>query len=162
ISDSNCKILACSARYPGSTHDAAIWNTSTIRAHLMRNYERGDNSTRLIGDSGYPLEPWLFTPFINPQIESEELFNNLLTSTRNVIERTNGILKGRFRCLSRHRTLIYHPIKAANIIYTCCVLHNIAIEANLDLPENEIEYDEVNDNFPQEDAIVGAGQLLDL
>ncbi|KAB0805109.1 hypothetical protein PPYR_02079, partial [Photinus pyralis] len=92
-------------------------------------------------DSGYPLEPWLFTPFSNfEQGSPEERFNNQFKTARNVIERTNGILKGRFRCLSRHRVLLYHPSRAANIIYSCCVLHNIALRARIPLPEEEIEY----------------------
>lgn len=32
ISDSNCKILAANALYPGSVHDSAIWNMSTKRS----------------------------------------------------------------------------------------------------------------------------------
>ncbi|KAJ8935706.1 hypothetical protein NQ314_012683, partial [Rhamnusium bicolor] len=97
-------------------------------------------------DSGYPLELWLFTPFLNPRNQPEEAFNNTLTSARNLVERTNGILKGRFRCLSRHRTLIYHLVRAANIIYACCVLHNIALNAGLNLAEVEIEYP-VEENY---------------
>ncbi|KAK9709964.1 hypothetical protein QE152_g26313 [Popillia japonica] len=50
----------------------------------------------------------------------------------------------RFRCLSRHQVLLYHPIRAANIIYTCCVLHNIALRANIILPENDVEYREID------------------
>ncbi|XP_026824780.1 putative nuclease HARBI1, partial [Ooceraea biroi] len=98
------------------------------------------------GDSGYPLELWLFTPFGNPNENTPEArFYTELTSVRNVIERINGILKGRFRCLSRHRTLLYHPTRATNIIYTGCVLHNIALNAGLILPEDDIEYrDPVN------------------
>ncbi|XP_031328239.1 putative nuclease HARBI1 [Photinus pyralis] len=141
ISDSNTKIIACNARYPGSVHDSAIWQMSNIKTYLKREYDNGDKSTHLLGDSGYPLEPWLFTPFSNfEQGSPEERFNNQFKTARNVIERTNGILKGRFRCLSRHRVLLYHPSRAANIIYSCCVLHNIALRARIPLPEEEIEY----------------------
>ncbi|EZA53124.1 Putative nuclease HARBI1 [Ooceraea biroi] len=147
ICDSNCEIIGCSARFPGSVHDAAIWQMSSIRRFLKQNYEDGDQQTHLIGrDSGYPLELWLFTPFGNPNENTPEArFYTELTSVRNVIERINGILKGRFRCLSRHRTLLYHPTRATNIIYTGCVLHNIALNAGLILPEDDIEYrDPVN------------------
>lgn len=41
ISDSNCKILAANALYPGSVHDSAIWCMSTIRDHLWNRYESG-------------------------------------------------------------------------------------------------------------------------
>lgn len=153
ISDANNKIIACNARFPGSVHDSAIWQVSSIRAHLQHRFENGDNTSHLLGDSGYPLEPWLFTPFLNPHNEQETAYNNDLTSTRNVIERTNGILKGRFRCLSRHRTLMYHPIRAANIIYTCCTLHNMAINAGIQLEDADLalpipENDAVNDIAP--------------
>lgn len=57
ICDSNGKIIGYSARFPGSVHDAAIWQISSIRRFLKRNYEDGDQQTPLIGDSGYPLEP---------------------------------------------------------------------------------------------------------
>ena len=66
-----------------------------------------------------------------------------LRSARNVIERTNGILKGRFRALSRHRILHYHPVAAGRIIYAACILHNIALADGLNLEEDNIEVPEV-------------------
>lgn len=141
ISDSECRIIAVDARYPGSVHDAAIWQMSNIRNYLRNEYINGHRNSHLIGDSGYGLEPWLFTPFTNTaEGTPEALFNTMLKSSRNVIERTNGVLKGRFRCLSRHRVLNYHPAKAAYIIYSCTVLHNIAVKARL-------EFNEVDDNI---------------
>jgi hypothetical protein len=50
------------ARYFGATHDAAIWQTSTVNARLQRRYLEGERRTWLIGDSGYPIQPWLMTP----------------------------------------------------------------------------------------------------
>lgn len=101
-----------------------------------------------IGDSGYGLEPWLLTPFGNVEEGTPEAaYNTVLRSARNVIERTNGILKARFRCLSQQRTLYYHPIKAAYIIYACCVLHNIAVNRRLDQDINpEVRLDNDDDN----------------
>lgn len=139
ISDADCKILAVDARYPGSVHDAAIFRMSNIRNYLRTAYGEGVRDSYLIGDSGYGVEPWLLKPFLNVQPDSpEERFNQLLTSARNVIERTNGIFKRRFACLSQHRVLIYHPSKAAYIIYACAVCHNMALSENLQLDdENE-------------------------
>jgi hypothetical protein len=60
VCDSNCRILACDARFPGSVHDSAIFRTLDVRAFLSRQFENGDNVSHLIGDSGNGLEPWLF------------------------------------------------------------------------------------------------------
>ncbi|KAJ3654524.1 hypothetical protein Zmor_013707 [Zophobas morio] len=147
ICDSNCKILACDARFPGSVHDSAIFRVSDIRNNLRMCFENGDDTSWLIGDSGYGQEPWLFTPIpVVAPGSPQERYNQLLRSTRNPIERTNGILKGRFRCLIKHRVLHFHPVQAAYIIYAASTLHNIALWANLALEEDEIvvENDEGN------------------
>lgn len=44
----------------------------------------------------------------------------------------------RFRCLLRHRTLNYDPVKAAKIIYSCAILHNMANFYKSNLPEDEV------------------------
>lgn len=50
------------------------------------------------------------------------------------MERTIGLLKGRFRCLLVHRVLNYHPDKVARIVIACCILHNICNRAGLPAP----------------------------
>ena len=76
-----------------------------------------------VGDSGYPLEPWLLTPFSDPGTGTvQETFNKRHASARNTVERCNGLLKSRFRCLSQYRVLHYTPTKAASITNACAVL----------------------------------------
>lgn len=82
------------------------------------------------------------------------------------MERCIGILKKRFRCLLRYRTLEYTPEKAGQIINACAVLHNMCIRANLPPPpesdeaimvledENNIEIQPV----PEGRAIFNEGQ----
>lgn len=55
--------------------------------------------TNLAGDSGYPLKQWLLTPFPNPQSAEERNYNVRHSQARAVVERTIGLLKGRWRCL---------------------------------------------------------------
>ncbi|KAB0795114.1 hypothetical protein PPYR_04886 [Photinus pyralis] len=157
ICSADLKILNVNARFPGSVHDSAIWTTSAIYQHLRDAYNNGDTGSWLIGDSGYPLQPWLMTPLggqgLTPQ---EQRYNVIHKRCRNVIERLNGVLKGRFRCLLRHRTLHYSPLRAAKIINACCILHNLCIERRLENneewpnEEDEIVEDNFN-NIPQQE-----------
>lgn len=48
---------------------------------------------------------------------------------------------------------MYHPIKAANIIYSCCVLHNIAIKRKIELVAVEDDDEEDNDEEDDPDNI---------
>ena len=58
-------------RWPGSTHDAFIWGTSGVRQRFVEG-DFGDGW--LLGDSGYPLRPFLLTPVRVPQDQSEERY----------------------------------------------------------------------------------------
>lgn len=79
------------------------------------------------------------TPLINPQSRQEMAYNEAHAKSRSVIERTNGILKGRWRCLDTSGgTLLYRPEKVCKIILACSVLHNIAMEHGLPDPEDII------------------------
>lgn len=42
ICDANTKILNCNARFPSSTHDAAIWNLSPVKRHLKEKYSNNE------------------------------------------------------------------------------------------------------------------------
>lgn len=64
-----------------------------------------------------------------------EAFNNRQKKTRSLIERCNGLLKMRFRCLLKHRVLHYQPDVCSKIINACTVLHNMCIQDNVPLPE---------------------------
>lgn len=82
------------------------------------------------GDSGYPLEPWLLTPIANAVTNNQREYNRRHKTLRNTVERTNGVLKQRFRCCLKHRTLHYSPIRAAKIIYSCAIIHNLCVDRN--------------------------------
>lgn len=91
-----------------------------------------------MGDSGYPLQPWLLTPFQNPAPNSpEERYNHAHKITRSSIERCIGILKIRFRCLLGERRLRYDPMKVGIFVNTCAILHNMCIRAGIELPQDE-------------------------
>lgn len=99
-----------------------------------------------IGDSGYPLRTWLLTPLENepPANTPEYNYNNAHKTTRNTIERCNGVLKMRFRCLLKERVLHYKPVVACRIINSCVVLHNMCMEYNIPLVENNNQNEDID------------------
>lgn len=131
-------VRAVDARYPGSSHDSHVWNVSSARRYYLSEYEAGDRSNRLLGDCGYGIEPFLLTPYRDPVYNSKEYkFNMVHSSARNIVERTIGVLKSRFRCLMG--TLHYRPSKVVQMINVCCALHNICRHYNIELDENSFE-----------------------
>lgn len=125
---------------------------STIQRHLEQKYIEGRKNTWLIGDAGYPLQPWLLTPITDaPPRSPEGRYTACHVRTRNTIERCFGVLKQRFRCLLKHRVLHYSHGMTAKIIYVCAILHNMCVERNIELDgEEETEDDENSD----EDGVV--------
>ncbi|XP_050338514.1 putative nuclease HARBI1 [Bactrocera neohumeralis] len=131
ICDNDMQIRAVDARYPGSSHDAFIWGMSHAKQYFRTQYESGQRSLRLLGDCGYGIEPFLLTPYRDPQFNSMEYkFNIAHTAARNIVERTIGVLKSRFRCLMS--TLHYRPEKVVKIVNVCCALHNICRRYNIE------------------------------
>ncbi|XP_037876380.1 putative nuclease HARBI1 [Bombyx mori] len=140
------------ARWPGSTHDATIFNHSDLKDHC----EHGGLGNRwLLGDSGYPCKPYLLTPLINPRTQSEQLYNESHIKTRNTIERCIGVWKRRFPVLSLKGRLKLENMQA--VIIATAVLHNIARNMNLEDLEPEISVPDmihenniiVHNNFPE-------------
>ncbi|XP_054709068.1 putative nuclease HARBI1 [Uloborus diversus] len=147
IVDSSMLILAARAGFPGSVHDSFIWRGSSIRPHLEQKFRR-DGNLWLIGDSGYPLEPWLMTPYPKEETARQTRFNRKLASARSCVERCNGVLKARFRCLFNHRTLHYQPYIASQIILACCVLHNMCMLHNVEWEESDVDNSVQPDTTP--------------
>lgn len=124
----NLRILNVDSRFPGSRHDAAIWRASAVRRYMERWYQRGERETWLLGDSGYPLEPWLMTPITNAEEGTPEYrYTEDHCKARSPIERCNGVLKMVFRCLCEQRVLMYAPEFAGNIVLACAILHNMRL-----------------------------------
>lgn len=73
----------------------------------------------VLGDSAYPLLPFLLTPKLN-QVEGSPgaKYTNHHVQTRIAIERCFGVLKGRWRCLRKERALHYTPQFAGTYNFT--------------------------------------------
>ncbi|KAK3880950.1 hypothetical protein Pcinc_014600 [Petrolisthes cinctipes] len=112
------------------------------------------------GDSVYPLERFLLTPFANPMTRGEERFNRSHTRTRVLIEQTFGLLKSRFRCPHQSGgSLQYEPRECGKIITACILLHNRCVRRRIPLPEAEAEGGEEEDpDDPEPLEAAGARQ----
>ncbi|XP_031353797.1 putative nuclease HARBI1, partial [Photinus pyralis] len=140
VCDSTLKIINVVARWPGSAHDATIFNNSRLRTRC----EAGEFGTAiLLGDSGYALKAYLLTPLLNPTTPAQQLYNESHIRTRNCIERTNGVWKRRFLALCYG--LRCHIDTALTVIVATAVLHNIAINMHEDMPPppNDINAEEL-------------------
>ncbi|XP_041773187.1 putative nuclease HARBI1 [Anopheles merus] len=133
VCDHKCRIRAVDPRFCGSSHDSYVWNSSPVRDHFENMHATG-GTDKLLGDAGYPAEPWLVMPYRDPEEGSvESNFNIRHTKGRNVVERTIGILKTRFRCLfGASNRLNYDQKKSGDILNICCALHNICIQNNIE------------------------------
>ena len=124
--------------FPGSMHDARVLRGSAI----FRRAEQGEILTAptvivggreitpyLVGDSAYPLSPWLMKPYPEGTRDPQEItFNKELSSARVQVECAFGMLKNRWRILQkRFDSDIEFAIKAT---IACAVLHNICIRNN--------------------------------
>lgn len=72
-----------------------------------------------LGDSGYPLLPYLMTPKLNqPPGSPGASYTDAHAVARSSVERTIGVWKGRWRCLRKERGLHYSPEFAGIVIYS--------------------------------------------
>lgn len=146
ICDANFKILNINTKFPGSVHDSAVWTTSRAREIMKLRFEHGDHSSWLIGDQGYPLEPWLLVPVADTARDTPEArYNTAFRKTRIIVEQTIGFLKSVFRCCNKHRTLHYSPLNSGNIVAACAILHNIRIDRN-ELADGDLDDDSSSDD----------------
>uniref|UniRef100_A0A8C6XI37 Putative nuclease HARBI1 n=1 Tax=Naja naja TaxID=35670 RepID=A0A8C6XI37_NAJNA len=117
------------AKFPGSVHDARIFQLSQLQ-RLLESWPEGKGW--LLGDSGYPLRPFLMTPHPDDGPEPVARYNATHKTTRMVVETAFGQLKMRFRCLhSTGGRLMLRPEKVAKVFVVCAMLHNMALRRQL-------------------------------
>ncbi|XP_067634770.1 putative nuclease HARBI1 isoform X2 [Eurosta solidaginis] len=138
ICDHKMRIRYFDARCAGSSHDLLVWNISSAKRALRERYNSGVRNTWLLCDAGYRLEPYLMTPYRSASEGSAEaVYNTKHAKTRNIIERTIGVLKTRLRCLLGARQLHYKPEKTTQIANVCAALHNVCIKYNVDISSHD-------------------------
>jgi hypothetical protein len=118
--------------------DSRIWKNSVVSQVLQAH------NPLLLGDEGYPISPWLMTPFRQPSTPQQREFNKVFTKERVIIERCFGQLKRCFPIL--HYKVRLNLEKVASLIITCFVFHNVAkyLGDNDDFPDGDLDRDNNN------------------
>lgn len=140
--DANGKLINVEAEWPGSCHDSYILRSSKIWDYMESNPNLGI----ILGDSAYPLRPWLMTPIRICSSNREIAYNYSHCKTRVTIENVFGRWKRRFPLLkfpSRRKKIptILRDIRVA------AILHNFAIDNNIAepvMPFSEIENGQID------------------
>ncbi|XP_025161746.1 putative nuclease HARBI1 [Harpegnathos saltator] len=141
ICDSRLKFIDVFIGLCGSAYDARIWELSEIKTLAEANDNRYFNSFyHLLADSAYPLSNRMLTPYRdNGHLNQMQInYNRKHTYIRVIIERTFGILTGRFRKLKY--IYMYATELIPLIVLACCILHNICI----DFEGNPIDIDGID------------------
>ena len=144
VSGPNLSINFINAKYPGSAHDAYIYQMSGLSNFLTN---AGYESSIILGDSAFPLENHFLVHYLDPQNKDEERFNKVFRIVRCSVERALGVWKARWRIVDKQGGPIRcAPDKASKIIVPTAILHNMCILANQPNPEplpEEVE-DDIN------------------
>ncbi|KMQ94884.1 nuclease harbi1 [Lasius niger] len=143
VCDLELRFTDCFAGYPASVGDRCIFRNSELFLDAERNVNAlFPNGEYIIADKAYPVLSWCIPPYIDNShlTRAQKRFNSILSQSRQVVERSFALLKGRFRRLK------HLDIKRINLIpsfiLTCCVLHNIFLDG---LEEYQAKQDNIDD-----------------
>ncbi|XP_072148403.1 protein ALP1-like [Setaria viridis] len=153
ICDFDMRFTFVVAGWPGSVHDMRVFKDAIEK--FGDKYPHPPEGKFYLVDSGYPnrsgyLAPYKGTKYHLPEFRQgpmprgkKELFNYTHSSLRNVIERSFGVLKMKWRILL---DLPSYPMqKQSEIIIACMALHNFIREsfigdADFDLVDHDENY----------------------
>lgn len=141
VADAKSRFLCIDVGGYGRQSDSGVFQTTPLYKQLedcsLMPENRplpysGNTSTPpmpyvFLGDQGYPLKTYLLKPYHrNGASETEEHFNNKLSSVRRVIECAFGIVVAKWRVLKTE--IQCSPDKVDIIVKCVCLLHNIVID----------------------------------
>lgn len=133
---------------PGKLNENLVLQSSTLfklcengerlNGNMIKLSEETELREYIVGDSGFPLLPWLLTPYQGKELsESKAEFNKRHFVTRIVAQRALARLKEVWKMI---HGMMWRPDKhkLPRFILVCCILHNIVIDME----------DEVLDELP--------------
>ncbi|XP_067017848.1 uncharacterized protein [Acropora muricata] len=166
------QMAAAAAAFPmRSLHDARVLPNSSIYQKAKNGevlaagpmYLMGADEIQpyLVGDSAYPLSPWLQKPYPEGTRDPGEIrFNKELSSARVLVESAFGILKSLWRILD---VIEERNIAAVSkIIVACAVLHNFSILAGDEWDKDDFNDDDDNGPNNNDDVLRDGDDIRDL
>lgn len=176
IVDPDTRFRDIVAGWPGSMNDFLVLQSSDFAKLCEKGFrltgkklELSDGSEvgeYIIGDAGFPLLPWLVTPYQGKDLsESETEFNKQHSATGMVAQRALARLKDTWKIIQGE---MWRPDKhrLPRIIFVCCLLHNIAIDledvAQDDMPlchQHDPNYKQQFCNFVDQNGLIQRDRL---
>ncbi|CAA7060346.1 unnamed protein product [Microthlaspi erraticum] len=138
VVDPEMRFLDVIAGWPGSLSDDVVLKNSgffklvekgkRLNGEKFQLSERTELREYIIGDSGFPLLPWLLTPYQGKPLSLPQTeFNKRHSETRKPAQIALARLKDRWRIING---VMWMPDRnrLPRIIFVCCLLHNILID----------------------------------
>lgn len=143
----------------GSVHDSRVFRNSAVAQFVTLPEEYFPNDSHIIGDAAYGIHPHIMVPFRDNGhlTDRQKNFNYCLSSTRMAVKRAIGSLKMRFRILLDCLPLT-DTKKIPEFILACCVLHNICLLRNDEMPMGMVFTRNEEVNFVGHDNAVELGK----
>lgn len=156
ICKSNLEFMDVFCGWPGSAHDARVWQNSPIY-HKITSTNLIPEEYHLLGDSAYPLDTFIMVPFKDNGhlTHMQRKYNKVLSSTRVVVEQALGRLKEVFRRLKYLNITNLSNFKY--IVLAACILHNFCIIRKIDHFVDELLDDNNFDGMVNDYEAVGIG-----
>ncbi|GBG59751.1 hypothetical protein CBR_g54854 [Chara braunii] len=143
VCDHECRISSVYVGCPGSVHDSRALRMSPLFVNATEGrgvlaeggamlHDGRHIGRYLLGDQGYPLLPWLMTPFGRfARTSADRAFDLIQSAARSCIERAFGRLKAVWRNFIR--THICNMKTFCKEFMAICILHNLMIEHNVQI-----------------------------
>jgi hypothetical protein len=121
--DGNYNFLYVNVGSNGRASDGAVFQNSALYKGFNENTLNVPEDHVVLGDSAFPLKPWLMKPYPRKQATNREtVFNYRLSRARRIVENAFGILSWRFRVFLRSIELKLSTVD--DVVLAACSLHN--------------------------------------